>query len=99
MKVSMTSLCSSAVMATCGFTATASRSARVRCAVSSMTRRSGSGLMRRPPLRPRLGGLAADGDDGALDGWAVMAALDHLAGFRVASPSPLGSGRFILGRT
>ena len=35
----------SAVMATCGWLATASRRASVRCAVNSVTRRSGSGLM------------------------------------------------------
>ena len=43
-KVSRTSLWRSAVMATCGLFANASRSASVRCAVSSVTSRSGSGL-------------------------------------------------------
>ena len=44
LKASSTSLCRSAVRATCGWLATASRSASVRWAVSSITSRSGSGL-------------------------------------------------------
>ena len=85
-------MCRSAVIATCGLFATAFRSASVRYAVSSLTSRSGERLDGIVLVLLRLGSLAADRDDGALDGGCrrlsgiavgLWAAIDVHGGWRL----------------
>jgi hypothetical protein len=79
------------------FRQTASRSASVRCAVSSMTSRSGKRLDASSSSSSSVSAGAADGDDGALDGRQPPDSVDAPAPSAVTAG--LDAGASSSGRT